>query len=269
MQLSIATDYAGGTGDPSPKLKNIANAGFKNIQWVHHMDGDFIYTQSEIDYVAKLLKKYKLSIYDIHSATGNEKNWFSLIEYQRQAGVDLVKNRVDMCKQLGGSVIVMHTPSPIKSMQPQWRQLKLSLDELKDYCLKKQVKIAIENCDLFDDFSGIKQLFNTYSDNFLGLCYDSGHGNHTEYSLENLDSVKDRLISLHLNDNNGLTDQHRFVFTGVLNCQKLASIIKSSPYNQSLTFELLMVNTNLKDENLFLKQAYNDGQKLLSMISSL
>lgn len=265
MGLSMATDYMSDTGDSEPYLRRIADAGFKNIQWIHDWKHDFIYTQSEIQHVANIMKELHLSIYDIHGSAGTEKSWFSTIEYKRHAGVEIAKNRIEMCKALGGSVVVMHIPILNSENLGQWRQLKKSLSELEKFCIKKSVKIAVEN-EPFDDFIGIKELFLEYGPEFIGLCYDSGHGNIGGRGLEYLDSIKERLISLHLHDNNSLDDQHNPIFTGTVDWKKLARIISESPYRKFLTFEIIMKSSNTKNEDVFLKSAYSNGLKLLDTV---
>lgn len=261
----MATDYVNDIGDAEPYLRRIAEAGFKNIQWIHHWKHDFIYTKSEIQHIAKLIKELNLSLYDIHGFAGNEKNWFSTVEYQRLAGVEIVKNRIEMCKALGGSVVVMHIPRLIPEKIDNWRQLKKSLGELEKFCVEKAVKIAVENEPL-EEFNGIKQLFSEYSPEFIGLCYDSGHGNIGGRGLEYLDSVKERLISLHLHDNNSFDDQHKPIFTGTVNWEELSRIIAKSPYRKFLTFEINMEFANTKNEDDFLKSAYSNGLKLQDMV---
>lgn len=267
MELSMATDYVKDTGDSEPYLRKIADAGFKHIQWIHHWKHDFIYTKPEIQRVAKIMKELNISLYDIHGSDCPEKNWFSTFEDQRLAGVEIIKNRIEMCKALGGSVIIMHIPVMNSEDIGKWRQLKKSLNELEKFCIKKSVKIAIEN-EPFDKFDGIRELFSEYSPKFIGLCYDSGHGNIGGKGLENLNTVKERLISLHLHDNNGSVDQHNPVFTGTIDWKKLAKIISSSPYKKFLTFEIVMKLPDVNAEKLFLKSTYKNGLELLKMVKT-
>lgn len=264
----MATDYANDIGDAEPYLKKIADAGFRHIQWTHHWKHDFIYTKSEIQRIAKTMKDLHLSLYDIHGPAGVKKNWFSTIEYQRLAGVEIVKNRIEMCKALGGSVVVMHIPVLNSENHGKWYQLKKSLNELELFCFEKGVRIAVENEPL-DEFIGIKELFSEYGPEFIGLCYDSGHGNIGGKGLEHLDSAKKRLISLHLHDNNGFVDQHDPIFTGTVDWEELARIITGSLYRGPLTFETDIKDSGFRDEKLFLECAHRDGLKLLSMIQSL
>ncbi|MDA3935344.1 MAG: sugar phosphate isomerase/epimerase [Actinomycetota bacterium] len=265
MELSMATDYAGATGNAEPALTRIAEAGFRHIQWIHHWRHDFIYTEPEIRHIEGLLRDLKLSLYDIHAPAGTEKNWYSTIEYQRLAGVEIIKNRVDMCSALGGSVIVAHTPGIHPANREGWIQLKKSLKELEAYCVERNIRIALENRNR-DKFVGISELLLEFGPEFLGICYDSGHGNIGGMGLKYLDLLKERLFSVHLHDNDGKTDQHRPIFTGTVDWKELAWIIRSSPYREFLTFETGMKRSGLHDEDVFLKSAHSEGLKLLAMI---
>ncbi|HET6350851.1 MAG TPA: sugar phosphate isomerase/epimerase family protein [Coriobacteriia bacterium] len=261
----MATDYAGDTGNAEPALTRIAEAGFRHIQWIHHWRHDFVYTAPEIRHIEQLLNRLALSLYDIHAPAGAEKNWYSIVEYQRLAGVEIIKNRVDMCTVLGGSVIVVHTPPANSANRDAWSQLRKSLDELEEYCTARSVKIAVEN-RANDKFIGIRELFSEYESTFLGLCYDTGHGNIGGMGLRHLDSVKERLISLHLHDNDGTADQHKPVFSGTVDWAELVRTVAASPYDKFLTFETEMRRSGLHDEALFLEGTYRDGLKLLSMM---
>lgn len=265
MELAMATDYAGDTGNAEPALTRIAEAGFNHIQWIHHWRHDFIYTEPEIRHIEQTLKNLGLSLHDIHAPAGAEKNWYSTVEYQRLAGVEIIKNRVDMCTSLCGSVVVVHTPPMIPANRGAWSQLRKSLTELEDYCTTRSVRIAVENRKN-DRFVGMLEIFSEFGPEFLGLCYDSGHGNIGGMGLRHLDSCKERLISLHLHDNDGKTDQHRPVFSGTVDWKELAGIVAESPYDEFLTFETEMRRSGLDDEALFLERALSDGQKLLGMV---
>lgn len=266
MQLSMATDYASDTGNAEPFLRQIAQAGFKHIQWIHHWRHDFIYTAPEVEHIAELMTELKLSLYDIHAPTGTEKNWFSTVEYQRRAGVEIIKNRVEMCRALGGSVVVTHIPELISENLENWYQLKKSLDELEEFCAEKDVRIAVEN-RARDTFDGIAELFSEYGPAYLGLCYDTGHGNIGEGGLAHLDTYKERLISLHLHDNSGAADTHEPVFSGTVDWNEFARIIASAPYGEFLTFETDIRHSGFDDEALFLESNYRDGVELKAMIA--
>ncbi|MEI6423504.1 MAG: TIM barrel protein, partial [Lentisphaerota bacterium] len=157
MKLSMCSDYARDKGNAEQDLRRIADAGFDGIQWIHQWNTDFFYSKPEIRQIKKWLREFHLEMFDLHATDGVEKRWYSVTEYEREAGVDIVKNRVEMTRELGGDVIVMHIPRRIPENHEKWEQLKKSLDELEGFCVKKEVRIAVENIP-FEDFAGIAEL---------------------------------------------------------------------------------------------------------------
>lgn len=265
MLLSMCSDYARDTGNAEQDLGRIADAGFDGIQWIHQWHTDFIYTKPEIRRIKKWLKDFNLELFDLHATAGIEKRWYSETEYEREAGVEIVKNRIEMTNELGGNVIVMHIPRLISENFEKWKQLKKSLDELEGFCSRKELRIAVENL-FFDEFNGISELMLGYGPDYLGICYDSGHGNMGGKGLDHLAKFADRLISLHLHDNNGFDDQHKPLFSGTIDWKKLAAVVSKSTYSGPLTQEVSIRNSGISDENVFLRQVYGDAGKLASMI---
>ena len=276
MNIAVNTDFHGGTGCPEPRLKAMAKAGFTHVHWCHQWNSDFMYCDAEIEQIGKWLKEYGLTLLDIHGSVGPEKNWFSSVEYQRKAGVELVANRMRMLRALGGiGSVMMHTPNIVANYSPieienarrLVENLRRSLDDLMPLSLELKVPIAIEN-DYSDTFQIKEELFADYPPEFLGLCYDSGHGNMFDCKgLDHLDRNKDRLMALHLNDNDGLKDLHQPPFYGTLDWARLAKILKASSYPRQMSFELATRRTPY-DDNLdaFMEDAYTRCSKFTSMV---
>jgi len=266
MQLSITTDYAKDTGCPEPYLRRIAEAGFTHTHWCHQWNTDFLYSKWEIAQTEEWLKEFRLTLLDLHASDGVEKKWTSPREYERQSGVDLVKNRIDMTARLSSDVIIMHAGEPKEEAQRAafWAQLRRSLDDLRPHARARGVRIAIEN----GNFAVIRALCSEYEPDFLGLCYDCGHGNMGDHTgLDHLDALKDRLISIHLHDNDGVGDQHKLLFTGTVDWPRLAAIIAKSSYKKCVSMEVTMRNMGISDEQAFLAEAFKTGTVFSEMVS--
>jgi len=286
MKLSITTDYVTDQGDPSPYLRAIAEADFTHVHWCHHWHSDFLYAASEIEQIGRWLDEYGLRMLDVHASEGVEKFWYSPHEYARLAGVELVKNRIDFAAQLGSDAIVMHvypdTVAPeLKAYNAiAWDQLRRSLDELAPYAGRRGVRIAVENLIDFpalrsgatdmkeagDNFEKIARLFDLYPPDFLGLCYDSGHGNLGRDRMDGLEPLIDRLYVLHLHDNNGDADQHRLIFADTIDWDRLARLIARSVYVRPVSMEVSTGQMGMADEAEFLRQAYATGARFDGMI---
>lgn len=255
--LSVTTDYAKDTEDPSPYLKRIADSGFSHIHWCHHWNTDFIYSKWEIEQIKEWLEEYGLKLLDLHGSHGKEKAWASPWEYQRLSGVELVKNRIDMTAYLSGDVVIMHVPA-----DPDSIPIRKSLDEIEPFAKERNVRLALEN----GSFEAISKLLSEYSSDYLGLCYDCGHGNVRNDGLDQLELLKDRLISVHLHDNDGTGDQHKILFTGTVDWERLAAIMAKSSYKKCVSMEVSMGLMDIKDEMVFLAKTYETGTKFAEMI---
>lgn len=275
MEIAVNTDYVQGTGNPQPFLKCIAEAGFTHLHWCHQWCTDFIYDDCEIEQIKKWLQEYNLTLLDIHGSIGTEKCWYSLVEYERQAGVAMVANRLKMHSKLGGTgTVMMHVPAITARTKPEdvpvvWQKvnaLKKSIQELTPLIHSLHVPLAIENT-FVDTFEVIENILNAFPPEIVGLCYDSGHGNLGDcHGLEHLDKNKNRLQALHIHDNNHLSDQHQPPFMGTLDWEKFASILAASPYNRQISFEISMRNTIYKDKNVFMADAYKRCRKFTEMV---
>ena len=263
LELSITTDYFKDTGNPEPYLKKISKAGFTHIHWCHEYNTDFIYSEYDINKIIMWLEKYNLKVLDLHASEGVNNNWISEDESLRMAGVELVKNRIYMANKLSCDVIILHfkrAPNNESEKYIYWDILRKSLNEIKPYAWKHNIKIALENY-MNDDYTEIIRLFSEYDSSFLGLCYDSGHGNIGD-GLKMLEKLKGRLISIHLHDNDGITDQHKLPFSGTVEWDKLAGILDRSSYTKCISMEVSMKNSNISNEAIFLSNAYATGVKL-------
>lgn len=263
--LSIATDYVTDYGSPEPYLRRIAEAGFSRVHWCHHWCHDFFYEDCELEQIEKWLDKFGLKVLDIHASAGSEKNWSSLLEYERVAGAGLVKNRLEMAARLDTDVIVMHAKYGAgEPEEPErfWAQLFKSLDGLEPVARRLGVRIAIENGapEMLDHIS------SNYPPDYIGICYDSGHGNHIDGMLDWLDKNKGRLIAVHLHDNDGQSDQHKIPFTGTIDWGRLAEIIAGSSYEKCMNLECLTRNSGVEDEKEFLKKSHGAGEKFSAMV---
>lgn len=315
--IAIINDYRSdmpSTYEIEDELKKIAKAGFTHVHWAQDWVGEYIYSDIEMDQVKYWLSKYGLKAKGVHASEGgkrsitidgqykiihsirntfeNRKDFTSINEYNRLAGVELLKNRVDLSKRIDAHEIVLHIQYPYEELSKSkanydlyWQQLFRSFDELENYCKAKGVKIAVENLlytpvekqmELFD------KLFSRYDHDFLGFCFDSGHGLiMTENNpMEFAEKYNDRIIAIHLTDNDGLdkkdviegnilemekSDSHRNPFNGISKWNHLMKIIAKSPYELPITLESCL-NKDEKEE-AFLREGYEAGLKLTDMFN--
>jgi len=140
----------------------------------------------------------------------------------------------------------------------------MSLGLLEPLCRERGITLAIENNR--KNFDTLQRLCSEYDPAFLGVCYDSGHGNLVDDGLDQAEALKDRIISVHLHDNDGVKDQHRLLFSGTVDWERLARILASSAYERPVSMEVSMRNAETNEEAVFLAEAFETGTRLTRMV---
>lgn len=271
---SQTTDFVRDDGCPRDPLRALADAGFSHVHWCHQWNSDFLYGPSEITAIRGWLDEFGLKVNDIHGSAGSEKNWGSALDYEREAGIELVRNRVEMAAALGADVVIMHAPREPATDAPQaeiaafWSRFRRTLDALAPDFRSRGIRLALENMPK-DNFPSLRQVWADYPPDYIGLCYDSGHGNMAGNGLDQLDTCKDRLIATHLNDNDGTADQHRPPFTGTVDWPRLAGIIAASGYAKPvMSLEVVIKHSGMTDERRFLHSTREAGERFAAMVKS-
>ena len=247
MNIAINTDFFDDINTPEPYLKLASEAGFPRIMWCHHWNTDFIYTKPELDQIKAWLKTYQIKLQDVHGTDGKEKCWYAEEEYRRKAGVELTVNRLIMLKELDGDgTLIMHPPrirepedlDKVELRRKQAESVRRSLDELLPLLERYDAKIALENLP-HGNWEILSALLDDYPAERIGYCFDSGHCNITVRThFEETEKYADRIIAVHLHDNDGSGDQHKTPFNGTFNWEWLANVLKRSSYTNPLNFEL-------------------------------
>jgi sugar phosphate isomerase/epimerase len=296
-------------------LKKIADVGFTHVHWCHDWQTEYLYSSFEMIQIKELLKKYNLKAKGVHATEGgtrarivngklnfvnryrnleNRKDYTSPNEYTRLAGVELIKNRIDLAYIIGAKEIVLHMQLPYMELRDSeeakniyWKQVFRSLDELEAYSKALGVRIAFENMictPVQDQIKQFDKLFERYDSDFLGFCFDSGHS-----SLMSLDDhlifakrYQSRIISLHIQDNDSIApelldddvavlkhDKHRAPFTGVINWSHLAKIIAKSPYELPITLEVMIPSKTATEEMEGLKASFDAGNQFSELVKNL
>ncbi len=281
LQLAVNTDFDKGTGSPLPCIEAARRAGFTHVIWGHQWDTDFLYSHAELNAISRCLETHNVSLLDVHGSSGVEKCWYSPIEYERLAGVELIRNRIEMTASLGGDTVVLHpmicnNADLLANCRAQGVR---SLRELEAFVRNSGVVLALEN--LFADehteqsddweqcFETIEYFFELFSAEFLSFCWDTGHcfilG---EGALERAAQLaKARLRALHLNDNRGDSDQHSPPLTWSDRWQFIAETIAGSPYpdHKPLALEI-NANPNNAEPGAFLRESYRKAVAFLTLL---
>lgn len=265
----MTSDYVTSRGDALPHLRRLAEAGFTHVHWCHEWNTDHLYSPDEMTAIGRTLSDLGLRLLDLHASHGVARSWGALDENRRIAGEELVANRIVMAASLSSRVIVLRLPdAPAGSVRRQrfLGALTRSLTGLEPVARRHGVRVAIKNAPA-DDFSRIRELFARYGPEFLGLCYDSGHGNIGGEGLDHLERHKERLASVLLDDNDGTADLHSLPFTGTVDWSRLARLMRESAYRDCVSLKV-QAGSQSTDVDKFLADACASAVRLAKMVST-
>ena len=181
----------------------------------------------------------------------------------------LVENaRLDLLatKTLGCDICVMHTTTTIHMGPDAPRELmhQLNFDmftRILPYARQYGVRVATEtfgdaaNFDCVDFFGDINEFLIGYNkvkcvnDNadWFGICIDTGHSNKAmrfgnPSAADVIRMCGKDIIALHLNDNDGLSDQHKTPATGTIDWNDVFSALDEVGFNGVYNLEVVLLH---------------------------
>ncbi|MBN2853395.1 MAG: sugar phosphate isomerase/epimerase [Clostridia bacterium] len=182
-------------------------------------------------------------------------------EYNKKILPALVRS-IEITAILGAKDVVIH-PVAVKENQ---KEFNIALyNSLLPYAKEYGVRIALENMFGWDPVKNMlienvcsrEKEFNDYLDaldrDYFIACLDIGHcGLIGGYAPDMIRALgHDRLKSLHVHDNDNISDLHTLPFTQRLNWIEIMSALKDISYDGELTFEADNFLTNFPDELMF------------------
>ncbi len=267
LNLGINTNHECGS-NYIEILQNIKAANFTDVM-VAAKVGDFE------DTIRKALE-LKLNIPYVHLSTSHINDTWTRGESNEEI-INNIINEIEICGKYKIKIAVMHIASgnPANIPLSPNEQGLASINKILKVAKKHNVKIAIENIDLFS-FKNFKYILDNISDPYLGFCYDVGHHHLYNANFDILKEYGNRLLAVHLHDNlmdweegyDYTRDLHRLPFDGKIDFNKVISKLAVTPYNNTIMLELHKDSCGSPKlyENIssleLLKEAYKRAEKL-------
>lgn len=219
--------YFGYNNDIEERVKMIKDAGFDSV--ITNADSRFKSQNGSIKTQCKLLKKYGLKLSSLHFQYRDD-----MLHYfweNGKIGEKLKKNLIKDLKianKYGFSCVVVHLKGEYSKIGEN------RLLSVLDFASKLNVPLAIENIDCQKLFLDV---FENIHHDMLRFCYDSGHNNVFDKDFDYLDKFLDKLIAVHLHDNNAKLDQHTLNQFGTIDWNYIAKKL-ANKNDISLDYEI-------------------------------
>ena len=230
-------------------IRRIAQAGFDGIDFwggrPHAYRKDL--NQAEIAEIRQLIAELDLGVASFIPAQFRyPTSLCSKNEAIRQDSVSYIKDSIQTAVALGAQIVSVCPGHSLfgQSTSVAWDCLRQSLDELCLFANSYAMRIAIEPADRYET-----DLINTIPDALriidqlghenLGVVLDCGHSYIvSESAAETAVSAQDRLFHVHVDDNNGLRDQHLIPGQGTFNFVPFLEALEKRNYQGYLCIEL-------------------------------
>jgi sugar phosphate isomerase/epimerase len=228
----------------------IPHFNYLDREWIHNIHRYI--REEDINVISFHAPIYK----DISDAKAGK--WLSLSdpdEYKRIDTLNRTKSLIDIMNMFGASIIVIHPGGEGSPVENLYR----SINELISYCKGKGIKIALENG--ITDFSkteNIIDIVERFHEEYVGICLDLGHTNIIEDPIQALYRCKERLLSIHVSDNNGKEDSHMLPFEGNIPWIDISKTLKDINYEGPFVYELRKYENDYKGILLKAKKTYRE-----------
>ena len=248
MQRALSTHLFRRTVLTVPLLKQIARAGFGLIE-IYCDRQHFDYTnRSQMREIAEWFRDSPVKLHSLHAPLSRESQEASphgvvsiayLERHRRQDSMDEIKRALEMAELAPFRYMVTHLGVPGEEYDLRKFDAALtSLEHLRLFAGQRGVQLLLENIP--NELSTPQRLLEFIRHTHLGdlqLCFDSGHAHLDGDAEEAFHLLKDRIVSTHLHDNNGETDEHRFPFEGGIAWEPLIGNLQSSAGEVPLLLE--------------------------------
>jgi sugar phosphate isomerase/epimerase len=262
MILSIV-DWFGFYLSPQDRMRLIKDAGFDGVLllWADYFDKDFMR-------FPEYARNAGLFVENAHAPYMNANDiWKDTLNGQ-EACKQLI-SCVEDCAKYEIPTLVMHPENKNGTETVDLPDdFSIGIDRIKritDTAERLNVNIAVENMSRSEYLDCIFQ--NIQSDR-LGFCYDSGHCNLFTPEQDLLTKYGNKLMSLHLHDNNSAEDWHSLPFSGDINWNDIAAKLRSVSFNGSIALEVGNTRFELISKpDEFLKLAVESAERIRALIS--
>jgi sugar phosphate isomerase/epimerase len=227
-------------------LYAIADAGFKRIElWgnIFHLDPRI---HPDIKSIKALVNKLDLWVHSIHTPFTGLNIGYPDIQLEKE-WLRVVGESLEYGARLGADIAVVHTFSYKEEMDQKMfgesrAIIKEFIEKLNECSRQLNIRLAVENQLHFNTphfTHSLQELSKLWDSNEIGFCFDIGHASINGVEPESeIAAAGERLISIHVSNNDGNTDLHSLPKDGVLDWEKVRQQLKKYKYTGPYILEV-------------------------------
>lgn len=169
---------------------------------------------------------------------------------RRTAAINSAKRQIELTDEFGAGLIVVHASMSVLPSERNERKLicKQSLAEIADACEQKNIQMAVETMPetkhgtsrayLGFPSKEVLELISECPAKTAGICLDVNHVNLKEELPEVIDSLGNRILEVHIADNDGIRERHMMPFVGVIDWKSVFNSLGRINFRGNLVYEV-------------------------------
>ncbi len=221
------------------------------------------------------MREFGVSFMDAHAPWGTWKDLAVPLEEKHEMVVLLQEAALRLCRHFGVTCIAYHTCNTLNSVfgasltiDDYYDMMLRTIEELLPDAEHCGVVMALENqWTPLNQSAYLLKAVRHFDTEWLGICYDTGHGNLTEHGREFpdktcvppiwndiglpvvweenfIEKVRPYIVNCHLHDNDGIIDQHLLPGQGTVDWKRIMANLAAAPRLQCIQNEVNMVREN-------------------------
>jgi sugar phosphate isomerase/epimerase len=182
-------------------------------------------------------------IWSVHAPFGKESNLSAIDDEERAKALATNQKLLQKVGMAGVAALVIH-PGVAEDNEDNLRTMSSliveSLAELVVAAEQEGVKLALENMlpkHPGSDCHELLNMVNQIASPWLGVCFDSGHAHVAGDMRKHFETLKDSIITFHIQDNDGTRDMHLQPGYGTTNWCDFAAVLKTMNFTDPIVIE--------------------------------
>ena len=247
------------------QLPMIKEAGFSHISLganTEHADYLSVPVRKTIK---SMIRDNGLAICSVHVPFGKALDISSPDSSISDGTIETYKRCIEAAQLLGAGIVIFHPTRYMRfdDIELRKRTITRNVERVLGSAGSGDVQLAVEN-DRFEPSNDVlAHSLDEINDARYGFCYDSSHDNLVGTTFTLLEKYGSRLRATHISDNRGEEDDHLLPFEGSYDWPGFYTLFSRIPYAGIFLLEVEMRESMFKQPEVFLREAFDRGERIL------
>ena len=216
--------------------------------------------QQVVEQLERLARAGRIS--SMHAPFGAQMDLSSLSEDVRQAGVKACCSAAELLSRLGGRILVVHGSSQVADsgeMPERASRSAASIADIADCCRDLRISVAVEVLSgpaVGTGASELLALLEQVGRPNVGVCVDVNHVFPPHLLLPTIQTLGERILTLHICDYDGIAEKHWLPMQGTIDWPGLIRVLRQVRYAGPFTYEARFESAGITQAVSMIEQNY-------------